>query len=402
MDEKRRYDAVVVGARCAGAATAMLLARRDLRVLAIDRGRYGSDTLSTHALMRAGVLQLARWNVLPHVIAGGTPPVRTTSFFYGDREVVVPIKARDGVDALYAPRRTILDRLLVDAARAAGATVAFGVRLEDVIRKRGRVGGVVVADAGGAKVRIDTGLLIGADGLRSTVARLVGAPAYRLGRHATATLYAYWRGLGATGYRWCYRPGVAAGAIATTGGDTCVFAVVPAARFRREIRLDTAAGYDRILAECAPDLASAVARATRVGGLHGFPGEIGFFRRSWGPGWALVGDAGYFRDPLTAHGITDALRDADLLSRAVARGGERAYADYQAERDDLATMLFEASDEIASFEWDLETLEHTHQQMAREMAREVQMLAAAETPAERPAAAAGPVTDVRLSPVSQP
>src|SRR5262245_11924768 len=104
LDE--RYDAIVVGARCAGAATAMLLARRGLKVLVFDRDRRGADTLSTLAIMRAGVLQLHRWGLLDEVRASGAQAIRSTSFVYGDEAITVPIKPRDGVDALYAPRRT--------------------------------------------------------------------------------------------------------------------------------------------------------------------------------------------------------------------------------------------------------------------------------------------------------
>src|SRR5262245_66195753 len=120
-----RRDVVVVGARVAGAATAMLLARAGHRVLLVDRGRYGTDTLSTHALMRGAVVQLHRWNILPAVVAADTTPVRQATFFYGDEAVPVPIKPRDGIDALYAPRRHVLDRLLVDAVSAAGADVVY-------------------------------------------------------------------------------------------------------------------------------------------------------------------------------------------------------------------------------------------------------------------------------------
>jgi len=120
-----RYDVVIVGARCAGAATAMLLARRGLKVLLVDRSRYGSDTLSTHALMRAGVLQLHRWGVLDKIKAAGTPLIRTVSFHYDDNVVEVPLKPQDGVDGVYAPRRTVIDAALVDAAREAGAETAF-------------------------------------------------------------------------------------------------------------------------------------------------------------------------------------------------------------------------------------------------------------------------------------
>src|SRR5262245_29541092 len=116
-----RYDVIVVGARCAGAATAMLLARYGMSVLLFDRERRGADTLSTLALMRAGVLQLHRWGLLDQVRAAGAAAIRTTSFAYGDEVISVPIKDRNGVDALYAPRRTTLDVLLADAAATAGA-----------------------------------------------------------------------------------------------------------------------------------------------------------------------------------------------------------------------------------------------------------------------------------------
>src|SRR6476469_4368532 len=138
-----KFDIVVVGARCAGAATAMLLARAGARVLLVDRGAYGSDTLSTHALMRGAVLQLHRWGVLPAIVAAGTPAVQATTFSYRDQDVTVPIEPRFGVTALYAPRRALLDRILVDAAAASGAEVNYGVRLDDlVVDDRGRVRGI--------------------------------------------------------------------------------------------------------------------------------------------------------------------------------------------------------------------------------------------------------------------
>ena len=128
------YDVVVVGARVAGASTAMLLARAGLKVALLDRGDYGSDTLSTHALMRAGVLQLSRWGVLDEVVAAGTPPVDKTLFHYGDGDMVqVSIRSSRGVDALYAPRRFVIDRILVDAAAAAGVDVHHGVTVTELL-----------------------------------------------------------------------------------------------------------------------------------------------------------------------------------------------------------------------------------------------------------------------------
>jgi flavin-dependent dehydrogenase len=386
---RSRYDALVVGARVAGAATAMLLARRGLRVLAIDRGRRGSDTLSTHALMRGGVLQLAAWGLLERVRAAATPPVRRTVFHYGDVVVPVAIEPRDGVDALYAPRRTVLDAILADAAEEAGSEVVHGVRATALLRARdGRVSGAVIEGSGRTQA-IEADIVIGADGLRSTMAALMGAATLRLGRHATAVVYGYWSGVELDGYHWYYRPGVSAGAIPTNGA-TCVFAAVPAARFHDEIRDDVGAGYHRVIAEVDPGLALALHRARRLEPLRGFPGVRGLVRQGWGAGWALVGDAGYFRDPITAHGITDALRDAELLSRAVARGTGAALAEYQALRDDLAGGLFEASDDIASFTWDLETVSERHRFMSTEMRREVQALAALHREDARGAAGQAP------------
>jgi flavin-dependent dehydrogenase len=370
------YDAIVVGARCAGAATAMLLARRGLRVLALERQAYGSDTLSTHALMRAGVLQLHRWGLLKGLADAGTPDIRWTSFHYGDEETAVPIKPRDGVDALYAPRRTLLDRLLVDAARAAGAEVEHRVRVVDLRRNPGgRVSGVV-AERDGQATEIGAGIVIGADGLRSTVARLVEAEVEHAGRHATGVVYGYWTGLELGHTHWYYRERVGVGAIPTNDGAACIFAGCSGLRFRDEIRSDIVAGHGRLLEECAPELAAELRPDRQLGRHFAFTGAAGFLRQSFGDGWALVGDAGYFRDPITAHGMTDALRDAELLARAVEAGTERELARYQEQRDELALELHDISDRIASFEWTLDEVRDMHLALSREMNREVEAIIA--------------------------
>jgi flavin-dependent dehydrogenase len=385
ITEQRGYDAVVVGARCAGAATAMLLARRGMRVLALDRQPYGSDTLSTHALMRAGVVQLHRWGLLGALETAGTPAIRRTSFHYDDEELVVPIKARDGVDALYAPRRTVLDALLVDAARDAGAEVVHGARVVNLVSGEGGcVRGVDIECSGSAPARIEAGIVIGADGMRSTVARLVGAEAERSGRHAAGVVYGYWTGLGLEHTHWYYREGVGVGAIPTNDGAACIFAGTSSARFRDEIRPDLAAGHRRLVEECAPGLAAALTDERRLGQLFAFAGHPGFLRRSWGPGWALVGDAGYFKDPITAHGMTDALRDAELLANAATSSSERALADYQERRDGLARELHDISDRVASFDWTLDELRELHLALSREMNREVEAILALDL-AERTA-----------------
>ena len=369
--QSQRYDVIVIGARCAGAGTAMLLARRGLRVLAVDRDRYGTDTLSTHALMRGGVLQLHRWGILEGLRAAGTPTIRSTSFHYADDVVDVQIKPQDGVDGLYAPRRTVIDKLLVDAARESGAEIAYRTRLIDLMRSpEGRVCGVHLRDSDGQDFRVAAELVVGADGMRSTVADLVGAERYRTARHATGSVFSYWSNTGIDGYHWYYRPGVSVGAIPTNGGLTCIFASVPQRRFQNEISRDTAAGHQQVLRECDPDLAAVVGGAERVERYSGFAGQVGFFRQSCGPGWALIGDAGYFKDPLTAHGITDALIDCEFLAHAAVEGTERALADYQRARDARATGLFEVTDAIASFDWDLATVQHLHRSLSDEMKKE--------------------------------
>jgi flavin-dependent dehydrogenase len=370
-----RYDAVVIGARAAGAATAMLLARSGLRVLAVDRGAYGTDTLSTHALMRAGVLQLARWGLLGRIEAAGTPQVRRTVFHYEDEVVDIPIKPRDGVPALFAPRRTVLDRILVDAAAEAGADVRHRVRLAELLRGRdGHVEGVVLQDVDGRERRVRAGIVIGADGLRSSVAALVEAPVTRQAVHATASIYGYWSGLDVDGYHWYWRPSAAGGAIPTNDGDVLLFVSVSARRFAEEIRRDVPGSYWRLLAEVAPDIAVRLPEARLVDTLHGFPGHPGRLRRPWGPGWALVGDAAYFKDPITAHGISDALRDAELLAHAVAQGGERALVEYEETRDALSTRLFDVTDRIAAGDWHGPALKSFHQALSEEMKREVTAL----------------------------
>jgi flavin-dependent dehydrogenase len=373
--QRESYDVIVVGARCAGAATAMLLASEGLQVLAIDGGRYGTDTLSTHALMRCGVLQLHRWGILDAVRSAGTPTVRTTSFHYGDEVAEVEIQPRDGVDGLYAPRRTLIDKLLVDAARQSGAEVVYGAKLIELLRSDdGRVSGIVLKNPEGGVFQARAGLVIGADGMRSTVASLVGAEPYATARHTTAVVFSYWSDTELAGYHWYYRPGVSAGAIATNDGLTCVFAAVPPKRFREEIRLDVAAGYRRVLEECGANLAAAIDGGHRAEKYRGFPGRVGYFRQSWGPGWALVGDAGYFKDPLTAHGMTDALIDAEFLARAVVKGSDRDLADYQRTRDNRARALFEATDAIASFDWDLTTVQDLHLSLSKATKHETAQL----------------------------
>ena len=377
------FDVVVVGGRVAGASTALLLARSGARVALLDRGSYGSDTLSTHGLMRAGVWQLDRWGVLPDVVDAGTPPIRRTAFHYADGETVeVAHRPSEGVQALYAPRRLLLDRLLVDAATAAGAEVRHETTMTSLLYEGGRVAGVRTRDRHDREHVTTATVTVGADGVRSTVAGQADAPVVWQGRSGGSVLYRYYADLPTVGYEWAYGAGVAAGLIPTNDGLTCVFAGTSPGRMRELRPAGVAQAFGTILAASSPALPGRVAAAVPVGRPLGWPAMPGFLRRCWGPGWALVGDAGYYKDPITTHGITDGLRDAELLADAImdAQGGEvserAAYAGYQSARDRMSTRLFSATEAIAAYDWDEGRVRALLREVSTAMGHELELLPA--------------------------
>lgn len=357
------YDAIVVGARCAGSATAMLLARAGLRVLVLDRARYGSDTVSTHALMRGGVLQLQRWGLLDRVAAAGTPPVTRVLFHYPEETVPIALKPAAGVNSLYAPRRTVLDRILADAAMEAGADMRFRTTVTEILQHpSGRVTGVTGRDSEGRTIVASAPLTIGADGVRSSVAHSVGAASVRTASKGGAVIYGYWDDLPAEGYEWFYAPGASAGMIPTNDGQTCLFVGSTAQRMRAARSTGTGKAFNSILQTVSRDAWRRVSGTWPPTHLRGYAGQSGYLRQAGGPGWALVGDAGAFEDPLSTHGITDAFRDAELLASAVRdiRDGSAeetaALVGYQATRDRIADRLFGVVESIASYRWTTATL----------------------------------------------
>jgi len=369
------YDAVVIGARCAGAATAFLLARSGAKVLVVDRQPYGSDTMSTHALMRSAVMQLTRWGLIPKIAAAGTPAIRSTTFHYGNEAIRVNIKPDHGVDFLLAPRRTVLDPLLVYAAREAGAAVRHGVALSALqFASNGRVIGASLRDGSGACRTVRSDIVIGADGRQSTVAQLVNSRAFVEGFNASGLVFGYFADLDRDGLHWHFAKNAAAGVIPTNAGH-CVFGAVPASQFVTTFRGDVTRGFLQVLASSFPELRADIGRATLISRLRSFRGATSYLRQCHGAGWALVGDAGYFKDPLTAHGITDALRDARLLSRGIVDGGTRGLEAYERERDALSVPLMRATDAIASFSWELDEVKQLHADLSTAMKAEANHIA---------------------------
>ena len=346
------HDVVVVGARVAGAPTAMLLARQGLDVVIVDRADLPSDTLSTHAISRGGIVQLARWDLLADVLASGAPPIRSASFHLPDgTSIVKRIKDRAGVDLLLAPRRHVLDDILLGAARESGATVETGVSVTGILRDaEGRAAGVELRGSDGARRALGARFVIGADGVRSRIARSVGARTLEDHGPTGTTAYAYVAGLDADGFEFHLGDRTFAGVFPTHGGEANVWLCAP---MGSSAVGDQADAFVDLLAGASPELARRVqdARITSpVRRASGLPNQL---LEAAGPGWALVGDAGYHRDPITGHGITDAFRDAELLARRLGpalRGEEperRALARYAADRDRSLGPIFEVTRQLA-------------------------------------------------------
>jgi len=342
------YDAIIVGARAAGSPTAMLLARRGHRVLLVDRATFPSDTLSTHYIHQPGVARLRRWGLLDRLIATGCPPSRNLVFDVGPFALTGAPPPSDGVAEAYAPRRTVLDALLLEAAAEAGAEVRTGFSVDELVVEDGAVVGVRSGD-GVERARV----VVGADGRNSFVARAVGANAYDERPGVACAYYTYWSGVEEGDVELYPRDGrMVMGGAATNDGLRIVIVFWPRNEFHA-VRADVEGSFQAALA-LAPPLAERLAGGERADRFYGIGDLPFYYRRPFGPGWALVGDAGYHKDPITAQGITDAFRDAELLADALDRGfaGTRplgeALADYERVRNEETRGLYELTYEFAS------------------------------------------------------
>lgn len=338
-----RYDAIVIGTRVAGAATAMLLARAGLRVLAVDRVTFPSDTVSSHQVQVPGIALLHRWGLLDRLTAAGTPATRRVRFDLGHVVLDGTFPQFEGVDALYSPRRTILDSLLVAAAREAGAEVLEGVRVERLtFDSVGRVDGFRGTPRRGGTIAASATIVVGADGKHSLVAEQAGAHPYRTRPVRAFACYGYFSGLPMVHGEIYQRPGRAVAVFPTNDDLTMVYVSAPLGEFET-FRRDIEGNYLAALDLCG-DLGQRVRAATRAERLRTTPDQPNTLRTASGPGWALVGDAGAVMDSITAQGISNALRDADRLAAAIVGG---SVASHGRLRDAGITAMYDFTAQMA-------------------------------------------------------
>lgn len=350
------YDAIVIGARCAGAPTAMLLARAGARVLLVDKAIFPSDTMSTHVVHPPGVAALARWGLLRRLQATGCPPIERYSFDFGPVTIAGAPAAVDGIAQAYCPRRTLLDELLVEAAVDAGAELREGFAVDELtVGDDGTVTGITGHARGlGGRVTEHARIVIGADGRHSIVARTVQPEQYHERPSRLAMYYAYWSGLPTRGFDTVIRAEHRRGWLtAPTNDDLTVMPFAwPIDEFKAH-RGDVEAAF-MAMVDLVPAFAERIRAARRESRFVGSAELPGWFRRPYGPGWALVGDAGYHKNPITAMGINDAFRDAELVARAVADdlAGTRSLEDgmraYQHDRDADVTEIYDVTDDAAT------------------------------------------------------
>jgi flavin-dependent dehydrogenase len=353
-----RHDVIVVGARAAGAATALLLARLGHDVVLLERAVFPADTVSTHQIARTGVVQLHRWGLLGAVLYSGAPAIRQVTFTAQGESTVRSIKDKAGVDLLVAPRRHILDTIVADAAAQAGADLRFGTTVTGVLLDdAGRATGVHGRGSTGAPFELRARFVVGADGLRSQVARSVRAEVIEDRGDHGAVQYAYYGGVAWNGIELIVADRALVGVFPTHDGQACIWICGPsvdahAARRQAATREEAFTAY---LDRTAPELAERLRDGQRRSAVTGMLRTPNLIRRAHGPGWALVGDAGYHRDAVTGHGLSDAYRDAELLADALdeaLRYGARAaaaLAEYERRRDAALRDIFELTCALASY-----------------------------------------------------
>jgi flavin-dependent dehydrogenase len=349
------YDVIIVGARCAGSPLAMLLAKQGARVLLVDRATFPRDIPHGHFIHKHGPRRLRDWGVLEKV-AARTPAVTNMIFDIGDFPLLARNLVEDGVAWGYGPRRTTLDKILVDAAVDSGAELREGFTVDDyVFNDDGNVVGIRGRGQNGREVVERSTITIGADGRNSKLARTVQAPVYNYVPPILCYYFSYWSGVEAEDFELYVRDErqVVIFAFKTENDLFVIFVGVPMKELP-QVRGDIEGNFMRAL-EIVPQFAERVQAGHREERFYGASDLPNFYRKPYGPGWALVGDAGLHKDPFLAIGICDALRDVELLANAIREGlaGERtmleALARYERLRNDASALDYEENLAAARF-----------------------------------------------------
>jgi flavin-dependent dehydrogenase len=387
---RSRHDVVIVGGRVAGSATAMLLARLGHDVVVVDQASFPSDTVSTHSIARSGVVQLRRWGLLDEVLDSGAPAIRQVTFNAAGASTSRTIKDKAGVDFLVAPRRYVLDTILATAAERAGAAVRTGITVTGLQRDgRGRVAGVEGHDRAGTRIQFGGRHVVGADGLGSRVADLAHTAINEAGPAGGAAQYAYYAGIPWSGIEFFVAERSFAGVVPTHDSQACIWVCTPSADAKAVRRQSGSRveAFDRLLEGSAPPLAERLRQARRTSPVQGMLRQPNQLRQAFGPGWALVGDAGYYRDAITAYGISDAFRDAELLAAALDQAldgdGEEttALTAYQRQRDQALREVFELTCRLAAYP-PAPTFVELQKQLSAAIDRQAAALAARPVPGE--------------------
>ena len=309
------YDVIVIGARCAGASLAMLLARKGYRVLILDRSRFPSDIHHGHLIHQEGPARLKRWGLLERIEASGCPRIESVCSDVGGAALESTGVSLDGVGLGYAPRRKVLDQILIDAAVSAGAELREACAVENLLLDEDRITGVRVRDALGHMFMEKTTVTVGADGRNSRLARLVQAPKYEDMPTLTCYAFAYFSGVDYTGLRVYARPQRAIFSFPTNAGLFAVFTTAPIAEApQMSAHLEA---HFMATVDLVPSFAERLRAGRREERFYGAADLPNFFRKPYGPGWALVGDAGCHKDPYQALGLHDAFRDAEYLAESL-------------------------------------------------------------------------------------
>jgi 2-polyprenyl-6-methoxyphenol hydroxylase-like FAD-dependent oxidoreductase len=349
------YDAIVIGARCAGSPAAMLLARRGFKVLLVDKATFPSDTISTHILWPHGAEILGHWGLLQRLATTGAPPIcRRMTFDVGPFALRGTIPDANNGMGGFCPRRTVLDAILLNAASESGADVREGFTVEELLVGDETAVGIRGHTKGAKSVEERARIVIGADGVNSLVARAVRAPKYDTQPVAACAYYSYFSGIRQDDIELYVRENVAFGGAPTNGGLHLVMVNWPARDFPT-IRNNVEAHVWRAL-ETAPDFLARVRQGDREEKWYGTAGVPGYFRKPYGKGWALVGDASYNRDPITAQGISDAFIDAEALVEALSAGlsgngvFDEPLAAHESTRNERVRPMYEFTTHLAALE----------------------------------------------------